>query len=73
MMILNLLLQANPVTDSIAKNAAAAAGSTNVGITENISYLDFLLKGGVMIYPLIRIAVFLYLCHHRKVFVHQKR
>ena len=41
-MILNLLLQANPVTDSIANTAAS--NEMNASVTENISYLDFLLK-----------------------------
>ncbi|MFD0778403.1 hypothetical protein ACFQZF_07930 [Flavobacterium myungsuense] len=52
MVILNFLLQANPVTDTIA-NAIANPANTEVSVTENISYLDFLLKGGIMIYPLI--------------------
>jgi biopolymer transport protein ExbB len=52
MMFLNFLLQANPVTDTIA-NAAAAAIPKEVTITENISYLEFVLKGGIMIIPLI--------------------
>ena len=52
MVILNFLLQANPVTDTIA-NAVANPATTEVSVTENISYLDFLLKGGIMIYPLI--------------------
>lgn len=58
-MILNFLLQAAPVTDSIANAAnAAAAATTDVSVTENISYLDFLLKGGIMIYPLIVLLFF---------------
>ncbi len=57
MMILNFLLQANPVTDTIA-NAVADPNTTNVSVTENISYLDFLLKGGIMIYPLILLLFF---------------
>ncbi len=58
MVILNFLLQANPVTDTIA-NAIANPATTEVSVTENISYLDFLLKGGIMIYPLI---VLLFYC-----------
>ena len=58
MVILNFLLQANPVTDSLA-TAAANPATTDVSITENISYLEFLLKGGVMIFPLI---VLLFYC-----------
>ena len=56
-MILNFLLQANPVTDTIA-NAAANAPSTEVGITENISYLEFVMKGGIMIGPIILLLFF---------------
>lgn len=58
MVILNFLLQANPVTDSLAL-AATNSATTDVSITENISYLEFLLKGGVMIFPLI---VLLFYC-----------
>lgn len=57
MVILNFLLQANPVTDTIA-NAVASPATTEVSVTENISYLDFLLKGGIMIYPLIAVLFF---------------
>lgn len=56
-MILNFLLQANPVTDTI-ENAAANAPSTEVGITENISYLEFVMKGGIMIGPIILLLFF---------------
>ena len=58
MMISHFLLQAAPITDSIANAATAVAGSTEVSVTENISYLDFLLKGGIMIYPLIVLLFF---------------
>ena len=57
-MISNFLLQAAPVTDTLANAAAAAANTTDVSVTENISYLDFLLKGGIMIYPLIVLLFF---------------
>ena len=57
MTILNFLLQANPVSDTIT-NTAAAVNTTTVGVTEQISYLDFLLKGGFMIYPLIALLFF---------------
>ncbi len=57
MTILNFLLQANPVSDTIA-NATGAVNTTTVGVTEQISYLDFLLKGGIMIYPLIALLFF---------------
>jgi biopolymer transport protein ExbB len=56
MMILNLLLQANPVSDSIANTAAST--EMNASVTENISYLDFLLKGGIMIIPIILLLFF---------------
>jgi biopolymer transport protein ExbB len=56
MMILNLILQTNTVTDTIAN--AAASTDMNASITENISYLDFLLKGGVMIIPIILLLFF---------------
>lgn len=55
--MLNFLLQVNPVTDTIA-NTAAAATDMDVSVTDNISYLDFLLKGGVMIYPIILLLFF---------------
>jgi len=58
MMILNFLLQAAPVTADTLATAATAAATTDVSVTENISYLDFLLKGGVMIYPLIVLLFF---------------
>ncbi len=52
------MLQATPVTDTLAKAANAVAGTAEVSVTENISYLDFLLKGGIMIYPLIVLLFF---------------
>ena len=55
-MILNLLLQTNPVTDSIANTTAST--EMNARVTENISYLDFLLKGGIMIIPIILLLFF---------------
>lgn len=55
--MLNFLLQVNPVTDTIA-NTAAAATDMDVSVTDNMSYLDFLLKGGVMIYPIILLLFF---------------
>jgi biopolymer transport protein ExbB len=55
-MLLNLLLQSAPVTDTIA--AASAANTMTAAVPEKISYLDFLLKGGVMIYPLIVLLFF---------------
>ena len=55
-MILNLILQTNTVTDTIAN--AAASTDMNASVTENISYLDFLLKGGIMIIPIILLLFF---------------
>jgi len=57
MTFLNFALQAAPITDTIAK-AATAAGTTEVSVTENVSYLNFILKGGIMIYPLIVLLFF---------------
>ena len=56
MTFLNFLLQA-PVTDSIAAAQTAATAASAV-TEEKISYLDFLLKGGFMIYPLILLLFF---------------
>ena len=56
MKILNLILQTNTVTDTIAN--AAASTDMNASVTENISYLDFLLKGGIMIIPIILLLFF---------------
>ena len=56
MLFLNLLLQVSPVKDTIANTTTTA--DLNAGVTENISYLDFLLKGGVMIIPIILLLFF---------------
>ena len=56
MLFLNILLQTNPVTDTLATTAVNP--DINVSVTENISYLDFLLKGGVMIIPIILLLFF---------------
>ena len=56
-MFLNLLLQAaNPIADTIANTAANP--EMNVSVTESVSYLDFLLKGGIMIIPIILLLFF---------------
>lgn len=57
MMLLNFLLQANPIADSIA-NAAGQAATTDVSVTENVSYLEFVMKGGIMIVPIILLLFF---------------
>ena len=56
-MFLNFLLQAaNPIADTLAN--AAANPEMNVSVTESVSYLDFLLKGGIMIVPIILLLFF---------------
>lgn len=56
MMISNFLLQAGAVTDTVANTAATIA--TNAPTTENVSYLSFLLKGGVLIIPIVLLLFF---------------
>lgn len=46
-----ILLQTETVADTLAN--AAAATTTDVSVTENVSYLEFLMKGGIMIIPII--------------------
>ncbi|OYU82355.1 MAG: biopolymer transporter ExbB [Flavobacterium sp. BFFFF1] len=55
-MFLNFLLQDNTVKDTIAN--AANAATTDATVTEKISYLSFVLKGGVMIIPIIVLLFF---------------
>ena len=56
-MFLNFLLQAaNPIADTLAYTAANP--EMNVSVTESVSYLDFLLKGGIMIIPIILLLFF---------------
>jgi biopolymer transport protein ExbB len=55
MTFFNFLIQ-GPVTDTIAATQTAATAA--VAEPEKISYLDFLLKGGFMIYPLIVLLFF---------------
>jgi biopolymer transport protein ExbB len=56
-MFLNFLLQvANPIADTLANTAANP--EMNVSVTESVSYLDFLLKGGIMIIPIILLLFF---------------
>jgi biopolymer transport protein ExbB len=57
MILFHFILQANTVTDTLA-TAAANSTNMNVSVTENISYLDFLLKGGIMIIPIIILLFF---------------
>jgi biopolymer transport protein ExbB len=56
-MFLNFLLQAvNPIADTLANTAVNP--EMNVSVTESVSYLDFLLKGGIMIIPIILLLFF---------------
>ena len=56
-MFLNFLLQAaNPIADTLGNTAANP--EMNVSVTESVSYLDFLLKGGIMIIPIILLLFF---------------
>jgi len=56
-MFLNFLLQAaNPIAGNLANTGANPV--MNVSVTENVSYLDFLLKGGIMIIPIILLLFF---------------
>ena len=56
-MFLNFLLQAaNPIADTLANTAANP--EMNASVTESVSYLDFLLKGGIMIIPIILLLFF---------------
>ena len=52
----NFLLQATAVTDTVANTTATIA--TNAASTESVSYLSFLLKGGVLIIPIIILMFF---------------
>src|SRR6187399_452954 len=56
MMFPNFLLQATSVTDTVASTTATIA--TNAASTENVSYLSFLLKGGILIIPIIALMFF---------------
>jgi biopolymer transport protein ExbB len=57
MSLLSFILQANTLTDSLAA-AATSPATTEVSVTENISYLEFVLKGGIMIFPIIFLLVY---------------
>ena len=56
MMFQNFLLQATTVTDTVASTTATLA--TNAASTESVSYLSFLLKGGILIIPIIILMFF---------------
>lgn len=55
-MIVNFLLQANIVSDSI--NQLSNGVEKAPVVTENISYLSFILKGGILIIPIILLLFF---------------
>lgn len=57
MLLLNLLIQDPVVQDTVANTAANATAATGI-VTEQTSYLEFVLKGGAMIYPLIALLFF---------------
>jgi biopolymer transport protein ExbB len=56
-MFLNFLLQYSTVVSDTVSNAAANANSTT-DTTDSVSYLDFILKGGIMIIPIIILLFF---------------
>src|SRR6478609_1121704 len=56
MMFPNFLLQATAVTDTLANATSTVA--TNAASTESVSYLSFLLKGGILIIPIIALMFF---------------
>lgn len=56
MMILNFILQPSVVNDSITNAASVVA--TNVAPAESVSYLSFILKGGILIVPIIILLFF---------------
>jgi len=56
-MFLNFFLQSSTVVTDTISNAVANANSTP-STTDSVSYLDFLLKGGIMIIPIIILLFF---------------
>ena len=56
MMLFNFLLQSNIVADSI--NQVNKSVDQQGIVTENISYLSFILKGGILIIPIILLLFF---------------
>jgi biopolymer transport protein ExbB len=57
MTLLNFFLQAKPVVDSIA-NAVATPAATEGTVTQNVSYWEFVMKGGIMIIPILILLFF---------------
>jgi len=56
-MFLNIFLQSSTVVSDTLSNAVANANATP-NTTDSVSYLDFLLKGGIMIIPIIILLFF---------------
>jgi biopolymer transport protein ExbB len=56
-MFLNFFLQSSTVVSDTVSNAAANANSAP-SPTDSVSYLDFILKGGIMIIPIIILLFF---------------
>jgi biopolymer transport protein ExbB len=56
MIFSNFLLQANAVTDTLAN--ATTPTNMNANVVEDASYFSFLMKGGVMIVPIILLLFF---------------
>ncbi len=56
-MFLNFFLQSTTVTSDTLANAAANANAAP-STSDSVSYLDFLLKGGIMIIPIILLLFF---------------
>ncbi len=57
MTLLNFFLQAKPIVDSLA-NAAINPAATEGTVTQNVSYWEFVMKGGIMIIPIIILLFF---------------
>jgi biopolymer transport protein ExbB len=57
MTLLNFFLQAKPIVDSIA-NAVATPIGTEGTVTQNVSYWEFVMKGGIMIIPILILLFF---------------
>ena len=68
-MFLNFFLQTSTVVSDTVSSVASNANTT-AGSTDSVSYLDFILKGGIMIIPII--ILLLYLCNCGKIFVNKK-
>ncbi len=56
MTLFTILIQSAAVTDTVASTTASVA--TTAATTESVSYLSFVLKGGVMIIPIIILLFF---------------